>query len=140
MKPLAKAGVPVGVRVAPVIPALNDYEIPSVLGVAKAAGASWAGTEIVRLPLAVAPILQQWLERNVPEKKDRILGRIRAIRGGKLNDPRFGTRMSGEGIFAEQISQMFHVARRKAALAEDGPELSTTAFRGPVGGQLAVGL
>jgi DNA repair photolyase len=137
---LAKASVPVGVLVAPVIPALNDHEIPSVLAAAKAAGAMCAGTEILRLPLTVAPIFEEWLEQNFPLKKDKILGRIRAIRGGKLNDPRFGSRMSGEGIFADQISQMFHVARRKAGLPEDGPELSTTAFRRAEGAQMALGL
>jgi DNA repair photolyase len=137
---LAKAGVPVGVLVAPVIPALNDHEIPAVLAAAKAAGAGWAATEILRLPLTVAPIFEEWLERNVPGKKEKVLNRIRAMRGGKLNDPRFGARMRGEGIFAEQISQMFHVARRKAGLAEDGPELSTAAFRRPEGAQLALGL
>ncbi|HWW00768.1 MAG TPA: PA0069 family radical SAM protein [Candidatus Acidoferrum sp.] len=137
---LAKAGVPVGVLVAPVIPALNDHEIPSVLAAAKAVGAGWAYTEVLRLPLKVAPIFEQWLDRNVPGKKDKVLGRIRAIRGGKLNDPRFGSRMRGEGIFADQISQMFHVARRKVGLPEDGPELSTAAFRRPAGSQLALGL
>jgi DNA repair photolyase len=137
---LAKARVPVGVLVAPVIPALNDHDIPSVLAAAKAAGANWAGTEILRLPLTVAPIFEQWLERNVPDKKDKVLGRIRAIRGGKLNDPRFGSRMRGEGIFAEQISQMFHVACRKANLPEDAPELSIAAFRRPTGSQLALKL
>jgi DNA repair photolyase len=136
---LAKAGVPVGVLVAPVIPALNDHEIPSVLAAAKAAGASWADTEILRLPLTVAPIFEQWLEQNVPGKKDKVLNRIRAIRGGKLNDPRFGSRMHGEGIFADQILQMFHVARRKVGLPEDGPELSAAAFRRPEGSQLGLG-
>ncbi|MGO9199813.1 MAG: PA0069 family radical SAM protein [Limisphaerales bacterium] len=137
---LANAGVPVGVLVAPVIPALTDHEIPSVLAAAKAAGAVWAGTEVLRLPLAVAPIFEQWLQQHVPEKKDKILGRIRALRAGKLNDPRFGSRMRGEGIFAEQISQMFHVARRRAGIPEDGPELSTTAFRRPAGAQFELGL
>jgi DNA repair photolyase len=137
---LAKAGVPVGVLVAPVIPALNDHEMPAVLAAAKAAGAGWAGTEILRLPLTVAPVFEQWVEQNFPEKKDKIFGRIRAIRGGKLNDPRFGSRMRGEGIFADQISQMFKVARRKAELAEEGPRLSTAAFRRPQGAQLALGL
>jgi DNA repair photolyase len=137
---LSNAGVPVGILVAPVIPALNDHEIPSVLAAAKAAGASWAGTEILRLPLTVAPVFQQWLEGNFPEKKEKILARIRSIRGGKLNDPRFGSRMRGEGIFAEQISQMFHVARRKAGLAEHGPELSVDSFRKPQGSQLALDL
>ena len=137
---LANAGVPVGVLVAPVIPALTDHEIPSVLAAAKAAGAGWAGTEILRLPLTVAPIFRQWLERTVPEKKEKILGRIRALRGGKLNDPRFGKRMTGEGIFAEQISQMFEVACRKAGFAASRPELSTAAFRRPEGRQLGLGL
>jgi DNA repair photolyase len=137
---LAKAGVPVGVLVAPVIPALNDHEMPSVLAAAKSAGAGWAGTEVLRLPLTVSPVFQEWLERNFPEKKEKVLGRIRAIRGGKLNDARLGSRMRGEGIFAAQISQMFNVARRKVGLAEDAPALSTTAFRRPEGAQLALGL
>lgn len=135
---LSQAGVPVGVLVAPVIPALNDHEIPAVLAAAKAAGAGWASTEILRLPLTVAPIFEQWLERTFPQKKEKVLGRIRAIRGGKLNDPRFGSRMRGEGVFAEQISQMFHAARRKVGLPEDGPELSAAAFRRPAGSQLAL--
>ncbi len=137
---LAKAGVPVGVLVAPVIPALNDHEIPAVLAAAKAAGAGWAATEILRLPLTVAPIFEAWLERNVPGKKEKVLNRIRAMRGGKLNDPRFGARMRGEGIFAEQISRMFHIARRKCGLPGDAPELSTAAFRKQAGRQLALEL
>ncbi len=126
---LAQAGVPVGVMVAPVIPPLNDHEMPAVLAAAKATGASFKGTEIIRLPLTVAPIFVQWLERNVPGKKDNVLNRSRGKRGGRLNDPRFGKRMSGEGILAEQISQMFEVACRKEGFQEDGPELSTSAFR-----------
>jgi DNA repair photolyase len=137
---LSKAGVPVGVLVAPVIPALNDHEIPRVLEAARAAGAGWAYTEVLRLPLTVAPVFQKWLEQNVPEKMDKILGRIRAIRGGKLNDARFGSRMHGEGIFADQISLMFKVARRRAGIPEHGPELSTAHFRRPGGRQLALGI
>jgi DNA repair photolyase len=137
---LSKAGVPVGVLVAPVIPALNDHEIPAVLAAAKSAGASWAGTEILRLPLTVAPVFEKWVDQSFPEKKDKIFGRIRAIRGGKLNDPRFGSRMRGEGIFADQISRMFHVARRKVGLSEDAPVLSAAAFRRPGGRQLGLGL
>jgi DNA repair photolyase len=137
---LSQAGVPVGVLVAPVIPALNDQEIPAVLAAAKKAGAGWAGTELLRLPLTVAPVFEKWLTQTLPEKKEKILARIRAIRGGKLNDSRFGSRMSGEGIFAEQISQLFNVACRKVGLAEHGPELSTAAFRRPQGSQLALDL
>lgn len=133
---MARAGVPVGVLVAPVIPALNDHEIPAILSAARPAGAAWAGTEILRLPLTVAPIFQQWLEQNFPAKKEKILERIRAMRGGKLNDARFGSRMRGEGIFAEQISQMFQVARRKVGLSEDAPQLSIGSFRQPEGAQL----
>ena len=136
---LAKAGVPVGVLVAPVIPGLNDHEIPSVLRAARGAGAGWACTEILRLPLTVAPIFQQWVERYMPERKEKILGRIRSMRGGKLNDSRFGARMRGEGIFAEQIHQMFEVARRKVGLADDGPELCAANFKRPEGTQLGLG-
>lgn len=137
---LSKAGVPVGVLVAPVIPALNDHEIPSVLAAAKTAGAGWAATEILRLPLTVAPIFQQWLDQNFPGKKEKVLGRIRAIRGGKLNDSRFGMRMRGGGIFADQISQMFHAACRKAGLNDGGPELSIAGFQRPEGPQLGLQL
>ncbi len=133
---LAGSGVPVGIIVAPVIPALNEHEIPSVLKAAKGAGAQWAAIEVLRLPLAVAPLFQDWLERHAPEKKDKVLGRVRALRSGKLNDARFGSRMRGEGIFADQISQMFHVARRRAGLADEGPELSIGCFRRPEGRQL----
>lgn len=136
MEALSNADVPVGILVAPAIPAINDHEIPSVLAAGKTAGAKWAYTEVLRLPLTVAPIFQEWLERNFPDRKDKVLGRIRAIRGGKLNDPRFGSRMRGEGIFAEQISRLFHVACRKLGLPENGPELSTAAFRRPEEKQL----
>ncbi len=137
---LAKAGVPVGVMVAPVIPGLTDHEIPSVLAAASGAGASFAGTEIVRLPLTVAPIFQEWLEQHVPGKRDKIVSRIRDIRGGRLNDSRFGHRMGGEGNFAQQIFQIFRVSRRKAGLGEEGPALSAASFRRPAGAQMALGL
>lgn len=133
---LAKAGIPVGVLVAPVIPALNDHEMSAVLQRAKEAGARWTGTEVLRLPLTVAPVFEQWLEREFPQKKEKVLNRIRAIRGGRLNDPRFGSRLRGEGIFAEQISQMFHVSRRRAGIPEDPPELSVAHFRRRGGRQL----
>ena len=110
-----------------------------MLAAARDAGAGWAAAEVLRLPLTVAPIFEEWLERNVPGMKEKVLNRIRAMRGGKLNDPRFGSRMRGEGIFADQISQMFHVARRKAGLPEDGPELSAAAFRNSEGSQLRLG-
>lgn len=137
---LAKAGIPVGVMVAPVIPGLNDHEIPAIVEAAARAGAGWAATIVLRLPLTVAPVFEQWLEQHAPEKKEKVLNRIRAVRGGKLNDPRFASRMRGEGIFAEQISQLLAVARRKAGMPERGPELSTASFRCPPGNQLELDL
>jgi DNA repair photolyase len=132
---LAAAGVPVGTLVAPVIPGLTDHELPSILTAAAAAGASFAGFTMLRLPHSVAALFAQWLERHVPASKERVLGRIRAVRGGKLNDPRFGSRMRGEGILAQQIHALFGVACRKAGLNRGGPALSTAAFRRPLGTQ-----
>jgi len=137
---LANAGIPVGVLVAPIIPTLNEPEMVAVLQAAKNAGAQWAGMEILRLPLTVAPIFEKWLETHFPEKKEKVLNRIRALRGGKLNDPRFGSRMRGEGIFAEQIAQMFQIARRRVGIPDEGPELSVANFRRPGGTQLALEL
>ena len=129
IRSLADAGIPVGVMVAPVIPAVNDHEIPHLLAAAAAAGATFAGKVVLRLPLAVAPLFEDWLERHFPDRKEKVLGQLRAMRGGRLNDPGFGTRMRGEGLFAEQISQLFHVGCRKAGLATRSPELSTAVFR-----------
>jgi len=137
---LSKAGVPVGVLVAPVIPGLNDHEIPAVLAAAKSAGAQWAGSVVLRLPLTVAPVFEQWLNEHAPGKKDKVMGRIRAMRGGKINDSRFGSRMRGEGVFADQISQMFETARRKVGIAATFPDLSTADFRRPGGAQLRLEL
>jgi DNA repair photolyase len=133
---LSRAGIPVGVLVAPVIPGLTDHEIPSLLDAAAEAGARFAGHVTLRLPHAVAPLFEQWLENHFPEKKDKILNRLRALRGGKLYDAQFGKRMRGEGIFAEQMDQMFAVACRKAGIASNNLELSTAAFRRPLKHQL----
>jgi DNA repair photolyase len=128
---LARAGIPVGVMVAPVIPGLTDHEMPGILKAAAAAGARFAGVVPVRLPLAVAPLFSAWLERHYPDRKDKVLNRIRSLRGGKLNDSNFGSRMKGEGVFAKQISTMFELAKRKAGLDKPFPALSTKHFRRP---------
>jgi len=133
---LRQAGIPVGVLVAPVIPALTDHEIPAIVSAASEAGAGFAGKIVLRLPHGVADLFQAWLERHVPNKKEKVLNRIREIRGGKLNDSRFATRMQGEGVFAQQIQSMFSLACRKAGLAGKGPELSTEFFQPPAGRQL----
>jgi len=131
IRKLAEAGVPVGVLVAPVIPGLTDHEIPNLVAAAAAAGAKFAGTVTLRLPQAVAPLFEQWLTSHFPDRKEQVLNRIRSMRGGKLNDARFGRRMTGEGIFAEQIERMFNVACRRAGLADQRAELSTASFRCP---------
>jgi DNA repair photolyase len=105
-----------------------------------AAGASFAAHAVLRLPYAVAPLFEEWLARHVPEKKDKVLNRIRALRRGKLNNSEFGLRLRGEGIFAEQISRLFEVACRRAGGLDREPELSTAFFRRPGGAQLELGL
>ena len=127
----AKAGVPVGVMVAPVIPGLNDHEIPAILAAAARAGARHAGFVPLRLPLAVAPLFEDWLERHTPGKKEKILGRVRSLRGGRLNDARFSTRMRGEGVFADAIRAVFQTACAREGLNLERLRLSTTAFRRP---------
>lgn len=126
---LARAGIPVGVMVAPVIPGLTDHEMPAILSAAVKAGAKFAGHVVLRLPYAVAPLFEDWLGRHFPDRKDKVLNRIRSIRGGKLNDAQFGSRMRGEGIFADQIHQMFNVACRKVGIEGNHLELSTANFR-----------
>ena len=133
---LSEAGVRVGILMAPIIPGLTDHEIPAVLDAAAKAGAKSAGHVTLRLPHAVAPLFEKWLETHFPDRKEKVLNRLRAMRGGKLYDSKFGQRMRGEGIFADQIDQLFDVARRKAGIAGRGGELSAAAFRRPGGAQL----
>jgi DNA repair photolyase len=133
---LAASGIPVGVMTAPVIPGLNDHELPALLSVAAEAGASFAAYVPVRLPYAVAPLFEDWLARHFPERKDKVLNRIRAMRGGELNDANFGSRMRGEGLFAQHIAQLFSISCRRAGMGEGRfPKLSTAAFRGGGGAQ-----
>lgn len=133
---LAQAGIPVGVNVAPVIPGLTDHEMPAILRAAAEAGAKAAGYTVVRLPYGVAPLFEKWLETHFPDRREKVLSRLRTMRGGKLIDSQWGTRMRGDGIFADQIERMFEVARRKAGIEGHGGELSTAAFRRPLGAQL----
>jgi DNA repair photolyase len=131
MAELAAAKIPVGVMAAPMIPGLNDHEMPAILQAAAGAGASCAGFTILRLPHAVADIFSDWLQRHFPDRREKILGRIRDLRGGKLNDPNFGSRMRGQGIWADQLKSMFEMAKRTAGLDRPFPRLSVDAFRCP---------
>ena len=135
---LTKAGVPVGVMVAPVVPGLTDHEIPTILRAAADAGAVTAGFVPVRLPLEVAPLFVDWLERHYPDRRDKVLNRIRDLRGGKLNDSNFHTRMVGQGVWSEQLKTMFDVAKRRAGLDRPFPELTTEHFRPPAGAQMTL--
>jgi DNA repair photolyase len=128
---LAKAGVPVGVMVAPVVPAITDHEMPKILAAARDAGATQAGFVVLRLPWAVAPLFEKWLDEHFPDRKDKVLNRVRDLRGGKLYDAQWGVRGRGTGIFAEQIESIFDVTCRKLGLNETRSELSTEAFRRP---------
>jgi DNA repair photolyase len=133
---LARAGVPVGVLVAPVIPGLTDHEIPAIVAACARAGAREARHILLRLPHAVAPLFEDWLARHFPERRAKVMGRIRAVRDGRVNDPRFHSRMAGSGIFAEQVHALFDLACRRAGLADEPPPLSTRFFRRPKDPQL----
>ena len=134
---LADAGIPVGVNVAPVIPGLTDHEIPGIVAAAASAGASSAMYVMLRLPFAVAGLFDDWLERHFPDRKKKVLNRMRDVRGGKLYAPGWGARMRGRGPFAEQTARLFAVARAKHGLASRGQALSSEHFRPPqTGGQL----
>lgn len=133
---LSEAGIPVGVLAAPIIPGLTDHELPNLISAAAEAGASFAGYTPVRLPHAVAPLFEDWLERNFPERKEKVLNRIRSMRGGRLNDPNFGSRMRGEGVYAEHIARLFDLSCRRAGIEHSrSPKLSTAAFRRDGGAQ-----
>lgn len=135
---LSKAGIPTGVLAAPIIPGLTDHEIAPIIAAACEAGANHAGYIMVRLPRTVAPLFEKWLEDHMPDSKDKVLNRIRAVRGGRLNDPRFGSRQRGTGAFADQINDMFKLACRKAGIEGRKPVLSTKAFRRPPKQQLSL--
>jgi DNA repair photolyase len=138
IRKLSEAGIPVSVNVAPIIPGLTDHEMPAILKAAAEAGATSAGFTVVRLPHGDKALFENWLTTHFPDRKEKVLNRIKAMRGGKLYDAQWGSRMRGEGIFAEQIAQMFEVARRKAGFKNDPRELSTAAFRRPGGVQLSL--
>lgn len=133
---LARAGIPVGVLTAPMIPGLNDHELPQLLSAAADAGAQFAGYVTLRLPYQNKALFEQWLTEHYPLRKDKVLAGIRAVRDGDLNNSEFGTRMRGTGIFADQIEKLFEVGCRKAGLNRTELQLSTAAFRRPGGVQM----
>src|SRR5213594_1054519 len=131
MATLARAGVPVGVLIGPVIPGLNDAEIPRILEAAARAGAQSASWVLLRLPKPVDELFEGWLEEQYSERRARVLGRIRDTRGGRLSDSTFGRRQRGQGEYAEQIAALFAAAAKKHGLDRRLPPLETAAFRRP---------
>lgn len=132
---LANAGVPVGVLTAPIIPGLNDHELPALLQAAADAGAQYAGYVLLRLPYGLGDLFEGWLQRHYPARSDKILNRLKEMRGGSLNDPRFGARMRGEGELARQIDALFELGRKRSKLTGPSPSLSVASFRPPGGKQ-----
>jgi DNA repair photolyase len=137
---LREGGVPVGVMVAPVIPGLTDHEMPAILAAAAGAGAQYARYTMLRLPHGVKELFPEWLKAHYPDRYEKVMGRIRSVRGGVLNDSRFVSRMRGEGIYAEQARRLFEVMCRKNGLAMRLPALSARAFRRPGVAQLSLDL
>lgn len=126
---LHQAGVPAGVNVAPLIPGLNDEEVPAILEASAAHGAQWANYIMVRLPGAVKPLFIDWLQRNMPDRAGKIVRRLQAVREGELSDPRFGSRMRGEGELADVVASFFQLSRRRYGLENRHYELATDRFR-----------
>jgi DNA repair photolyase len=138
IRELAAAGIPVGVMVAPVIPGLTDHEVPAILEAAAQAGATRAAYVLLRLPFTVKDVFLAWLDTHEPGKKARIVDRLHQLRGGKLNVSDWGARMKGQGIFADQLRDVFAVNARRAGLNRVPHALSTAAFRRPGGEQLSL--
>ncbi|GGW28372.1 radical SAM protein [Gemmobacter lanyuensis] len=128
---LAEAGVPVRVMVAPVVPGLTDPELDAILAAAKEAGAVAASWIMLRLPLEVAPLMQQWLQARVPGRAAKVMARIREVHGGRDYDPAWGRRMRGEGIWAELIARRFDAAVARLGLAVAQPPLRCDLFAPP---------
>jgi DNA repair photolyase len=130
IRQLRTAGIPTGVMVAPIIPGLTDHEVPRIIDACAKAGAQFAAYTIVRLPWAVAPLFEHWLEEHFPDRKEKVLGRIRDLRGNRLNNSQWHRRMTGEGIFAEQIASMFAVSCKRNRMCAR-PKLSCASFQRP---------
>ena len=129
---LADAGVPVGVLVAPVIPQLNDKDLESILDAAAAHGATSAGWILLRLPLEVAPLFRAWLDEHYPLRAAHVMSLVQQLRGGRDNDPHFGSRMRGTGAFADLIAKRFALATKRLGLNDHRTApLDTTRFRPP---------
>lgn len=141
IRALAEAGIPVGVSVAPMIPGLNDSEIPAIIQAARDAGAQFAGYTVVRLPFSVKEVFSLWLEEHFPGMKDKVLSRIEETQGRTLSHGDFGKRLKGVGVWSDQVAQLFKVSLKRVGMLHRRPEVSSAHFRRPqLGGQMELGL
>jgi DNA repair photolyase len=129
VKALAQAGIPVGVMVAPIIPQLTDKHLEAILEAATANGARWAGWTMLRLPFEVKNLFRDWLAQHYPLRAAHVMSLVQQIRGGRDNDPNFGSRMRGTGLFAELIARRFELACKRLNLNPERTPLDTTRFR-----------
>jgi DNA repair photolyase len=139
---LSKAGVPVGILVAPVIPALTDHEMERIMEAAVEVGAKWAGYVMLRLPYEVKDLFREWLAEHHPQRASHVMSLIHDVRGGRDNDPNFGSRMRGTGPVAQLVRNRFQIAQRRLGLDGLGSrQLDTTLFRPPglAGAQMTLG-
>ncbi len=131
IRALSDAGVPAYVSASPMIPGLNDHELEAILHAAACAGAIGAFCQPIRLPHEVAPLFDAWLASAYPDRREKVLNGIKAMRGGRLNDPRFGSRRRPEGVWGDLLRSRFGKAKRAAGMADSRPPLRTDLFRKP---------
>ena len=136
MEELTKAGVPVMAMIAPIIPAMNESEIPALLQAAADAGALGAGYTVVRTNGAVKPVFDNWLHEHFPDRAAKVIAQVSAMHGGSMNDSTYGRRMKGEGEFAKTVKQLFHITHRRVFAGRSIPPLRTDMFQRPAVGQL----
>lgn len=129
MEELSKAGIPVGVMVAPIVPGLNHHEIPAILRSAADAGAAFASYTVVRLNGQIGVVFKDWLGKNYPDRVDKVWNQIQDLHGGRVNDTRFGRRIKGDGKLAESINNLFKVSKRKYLGDREWLPLTTSKFR-----------
>ena len=140
IRQLTEAGIPVRIMLSPIVPALTDHELESILDAAADAGAVAASSIVLRLPLEVSGLFRDWVTQTYPDRAKRIMGRVKELHGGKDYDPAFGTRMTGQGKWAELIQQRFKLRTKQLGLDRKLPELRTDLFKAPiqVGDQLSL--
>jgi DNA repair photolyase len=138
IRALAEAGIPVHASISPVIPSITDHEMEAIIAQVAQAGAYGASYIPVRLPHEVAPLFRAWLDAHYPDRAARVMSIIRDLRGGRDNDPNFGSRMRGQGVWADLLRTRFNMACRRAGFSRDRLTLRTDLFRPPSGPQLSL--